>query len=124
MAKINNEGLTFPQWRAAATFGTSRMVVTASELKTFRKAWEAGEDPTEYAAEREKRMPAQSDRRYTVQDLRTNEAALGLIDVSSENALVQRLVPAAPISSLTLYGTTYARESNQPDYQYLIIRTV
>jgi hypothetical protein len=42
-AKMNGEGMTYDEWLAAATCHG------ASILPGMRKAWEDGEDPTEYA---------------------------------------------------------------------------
>jgi len=49
----NREGVTFAEWRAAAEFGGYPL-----NDGTARKAWSAGEDPTEYAAE-----PARAERK-------------------------------------------------------------
>jgi hypothetical protein len=46
MGQTNREGLTFEEFRAAANYGRSD---PWSDL-TLRRAWRAGEDPTEYAA--------------------------------------------------------------------------
>lgn len=45
---MNREGLTFGEWHAAAVYGVprGRWPVT----RVARAAWEAGEDPTEWAA--------------------------------------------------------------------------
>ncbi len=45
----NAEGLTWPEWHAAAGGSAS---ITAETRKTWRKAWKAGEDPTEHRAAR------------------------------------------------------------------------
>jgi hypothetical protein len=55
----NREGLTWPEWEAAATFGwkSHKNYESGNHFRdpiyyrrVLRKAWEAGEDPTEYAA--------------------------------------------------------------------------
>lgn len=42
----NREGLTFQEWKNAANFGRKIEV----DIKVARKAWGAGEDPTEYSS--------------------------------------------------------------------------
>jgi len=59
-AKTNNEGLTWDEWIAAAhlggqwdTLNNKPLGYTDAELTKLRAAWEAVEDPTEYAAARQ-----------------------------------------------------------------------
>ena len=59
--RCNENGLTLEQWHAAATMGghwepEAVMYHGTMErtLRAFERAWEAGEDPTEYCAAFEK----------------------------------------------------------------------
>jgi len=46
----NGEGLTWPEWLAAATLGKDAPT-KGPRLLALKRAWSHGEDPTEYAAE-------------------------------------------------------------------------
>ena len=48
---MNGNGLTFDQWYAAATYGVARGRRPDKNDAALLRAWEAGEDPTEWAAE-------------------------------------------------------------------------
>jgi len=50
----NGEGMTFAAWFAAATFGAPperlhQIRQDGTLLSQYRRAWRAGEDPTEHA---------------------------------------------------------------------------
>lgn len=48
---MNDEGMTWKEWIAAAMFGKGAFAkLSSAKRQQLREAWEKGEDPTEYAA--------------------------------------------------------------------------